>query len=307
MLSQTAEVVARVSTGVALEQIRQGRGALDFTDALVLMAISQANVEPVLRDPALNRAYATDACPPPDSLRRPITLHAVAASLAMPYETVRRRAGRLAGLGLCRLSAAGALVPGAVVKLPNHRAAIDANYDRARRLHARLLALGAAPAADPAAAPWSGPPPVRAVARATADYMLRLVAGAGAVFGDLTRAALWFEILRATHAFVPEGLGLRPDQSLPVRLVAVALEVGVAPETARRQVAALLDLGLCERVRGGLRIAAAAASRPELATVLRQNERDLMRMYASLADLGVLALWAREAPGEAPVAPAQQA
>lgn len=45
-----------LSAGHLLDQVKTGRMLLDLVDALIVVTITQANVEPVLRDPALEAA-----------------------------------------------------------------------------------------------------------------------------------------------------------------------------------------------------------------------------------------------------------
>ena len=49
-----------VASGFVLDQIRTGRRSLDLVDALIVLAVTQTNIEPVLRDPVLQRAHSSD-------------------------------------------------------------------------------------------------------------------------------------------------------------------------------------------------------------------------------------------------------
>ena len=291
-----SEVVIRASAGFILDQVRLGRGPLSFLDALILMTITQANVQPVLRDPALDRRYATYEDAPPDSLRRPISVNAVSQSLGIPYETVRRRAARLARIRLCSATPAGLIVPATVVKLDSHKAAAEANYARTRALHLRLTRLGLTPETPPTT-PWSGPAPLRAVARSTAEYLLRVIATATAGLGDVVNMAIWLEVLRSTHEDIPEALGIVPDRSIPVSVVALASRIGLPTETVRRRMADFTARGLCERTREGVALGRETTQRPELASLIRDNRRQLNRMFVALGLLGIVAAWEAEGGG----------
>lgn len=294
MSLKPSEVVIRASAGFILDQVRLGRGPLDFLDALILMAITQANVQPVQRDPELDRQYATYQRPPPDSLRRPISVNAVAQSLGVPFETARRRVAQLARARLCSVTPAGLVVPSPVVRASSHRVAAEANYARTRALYLRLAELDLAPE-TPAAEPWTGAAPLRAVARATAEYLLRVIATAAPELGDVVSTAIWLEILRSTHELIPEQAGLSPEHSAPVPVTAVAKRIGLPTENVRRRVAEFAARGLCERTRGGVLLAADAAQRPELARIIGDSHRDLNRMFTALGQHGVIALWQAEA------------
>ena len=82
----------------------------DFIDAMIRMAITEANVRHLLADDAENRRFASFDQPVPDDLRRPVSVHGVSTSLSMPFETVRRRVGRLSKRDLCSLVPGGLIV-----------------------------------------------------------------------------------------------------------------------------------------------------------------------------------------------------
>ncbi len=77
-------------------------------DPLIISVISSASVAPISHDTRLEHAYATVEAPPPDDVRRPVSISAVARSAGLPFETVRRRIGHLVEAGLCELSAVSA-------------------------------------------------------------------------------------------------------------------------------------------------------------------------------------------------------
>lgn len=293
MTTSMSAAVLRASSGLILDQVRLGRGPLDFTDAVILMAVTQANVEPVLRDPALNREFAAYDQPPPDELRRPISINAVAQSLGIPFETVRRRVTRLSRVGVYRTTPAGVFVPGWVVRLGAHRSAAEANYRRVQDLYFRLAGLGAL-SALPESAAWSEAAPVRAVARASAEYLLRLIATANLQLGDLGSAVVWLEVLRSTHEHLPDEAGVDRDQCRPVRITAVAKRIGMPFETVRRRILDLAARGACQATDRGVVLSPETATSAEFAAICDANHRDLGRMFASLGQLGVLAAWEAE-------------
>lgn len=291
---RVAQAVVRVSAGLILDQVRLGRGPLDFVDALILVAVTQANVDPLLRDPELNRRYATYDSAPPDDLRRPISVNALSQSLGIPFETVRRRVARLATIGLYRVTSHGVIVPRWVLRISSHKAAAEAGYDRVRTLYWRLVRLGARPELPPAT-PWEGPPPLRAVARSSADYLLRLVATTTAELGDVVNAAVWLEVLRSSHEHMPEAVGISMEDRRPVRITTLAKRVGIPHETARRRAAELVARGACELTREGVVLAPKVLDRPEFVRIVSANHTDLNRMFATLDQLGIVAAWEAEA------------
>lgn len=290
MAISISEAALRASSALILDQVRLGRGPLDFLDAVILMAVSQANVEPILRDAALHRQFATYDRVPPDDLRRPISINAVAQSLGAPFETVRRRVTRLSRVRAYRITPAGVFVPGWVVQLGAHRASLEAGYRRTQALYFRLSELGALPPI-PAAEPWRGADPLRAVARSGAEYLLRLIATASAELGDLTDAVIWLEVLRSTHEHLPAEAGIDRERHQPVRVTVLAKRLGMPLETVRRRAADLVARGVLQAGDGGVTLGGETASGPNLARIADDNHRDLGRMFASLGQLGIVAAW----------------
>jgi DNA-binding transcriptional ArsR family regulator len=82
----------------------------DLLHGLVYTAIWTANVKHVV-----NTARASDQAVLPDELRRPVSILAIAHSLRLPYETVRRHAVALEKAGIChRVGRQGLVVPASV-------------------------------------------------------------------------------------------------------------------------------------------------------------------------------------------------
>jgi hypothetical protein len=78
--------------------------------AMVLNAIVAANVRAITYDPVLAMQYGAIDTIPPDHLRRPITVAAVARVLALPHSTVAREVKRLKAAGRARTVADGVIV-----------------------------------------------------------------------------------------------------------------------------------------------------------------------------------------------------
>lgn len=71
----------------------------DPIDTLILSVVAVANVAHLNSDKELSRTYAGIEHPEPFEMKRPITRNAVAQSLNLPYETIRRRTQRLVDKG----------------------------------------------------------------------------------------------------------------------------------------------------------------------------------------------------------------
>lgn len=280
-----AQRVMEIASGFLLDQVRLGRGPFDFIDALLVLGVTQANVQPVTADPALERAYASYDAPPPDDLRRPISINALAQSLGLSFETVRRRVSRLVLIGVLRSGPEGLWTPLRRLRSPWHRAVAEAAYGRMLALHAQLSALPEMQRL-PYAEPWCGPPPLRAAARISSDYLLRFADLLTAELGDPLHAAIWLEVLRSNTVGVEPALsaGIRR----PVRVAEVAKRLRLPIETTRRRAAHLVSRSACEHTPAGLLISEAILARPEFRSVAERNLADLRRMFERLARLGAL-------------------
>lgn len=83
----------------------------DFIYGLIFTAIATANVEHITSGPQ-NLKYGGLLQLPPDEMRRPVTVHAVALALQLPYETARRAANRVVRDGKAlRIGNKGLIIP----------------------------------------------------------------------------------------------------------------------------------------------------------------------------------------------------
>jgi len=91
----------------------------DLMAGLIFSAILQANVQPINNDLKLGKTYGQMNAIPPDELRTPVSVNALAESLKIPYETTRRHVNKLIKLGFClKIGTRGVIVPAAVVASP---------------------------------------------------------------------------------------------------------------------------------------------------------------------------------------------
>ena len=84
--NSSLRVAARLAVGFALDLVKLSGFGRDVIDGLLLAAISQANVALITRDPDLQHTYASLDQPPPDELRRPVSINAIAGSLRIPFD-----------------------------------------------------------------------------------------------------------------------------------------------------------------------------------------------------------------------------
>lgn len=278
-----------------------GRGAGDVLDPLILVVVIEANLAIVNQDPDLQRAYAGLETAPPDHLRRPVSISAVAASLNLPYETVRRRVSQLSANGACAVTSRGVLVPAALLTGPFYTITAVARYERLKRFYFELKAMGVLGGMAELAAqaqPFDSAP-VRLVNRALAEYMLRVVENILKRLGHPLTGLILLEMARANSEHLEdddkqiEG-PIPDDMRRPIPTLALARRLGLPAETVRRHVRSLQRGGYCQRRRGGLLAALEQLGREEGGPGLSANLMNVMRLFNRLATHGVLAQWDRE-------------
>ncbi|MDO8901532.1 MAG: hypothetical protein Q7V15_09275 [Phenylobacterium sp.] len=275
----------------------------DSLSGLLTLGILEANVRHVSRDPVLARRHAQFETPPPDETRRPISARALAASLGVPYDAVRRRVAALEAAGICVRTAKGVYVPSAVLMTEANRGALARSYLAVSQLSREIITL--APGLDltggVAAPPDVGPltAPERLAARITVEYVLRFAERLVGAAGDFSRGLILLAILQ--HNFEPlrqdpvltrryGGLKRAPpdDMLAPISVLALAGVIGHPFETTRRHVNHLIGDRLCARTRGGV-IAPAAALQSELAQgLMAAHLGDLQRAFGAMARLGLV-------------------
>jgi hypothetical protein len=298
----TARLTTRASVALMLDVVKIGRVGRTLNDGAISLSIIQANVDPINRDPDLQRAYATLDQPPPDELRRPVSVNSIANALRLPYETVRRRVAYLASQGICEITPKGVVAPTAVLATPAHRALLDYNSSCVEGLYGRLRDIGflGPPAPNVQRFP-ADDPPLRAIARVSSDYVLRLLEYLTRRIGGLVECLIFLEVLRSNTAGVSDadrgldeqgGLAyLRDDRRRPISVSALSAKLDIPTETVRRHVTGMVASGRLVRGSSGLIVPAAQLATPEIRDVMRDNCMFVSRMFASLAPLGVLIDW----------------
>lgn len=291
-----------------LDTIAISRAGDDIVDVLLTAAIVDANLAPIAQDVSLDLSFATTA--PPDELRRPVSVNALAQSIGLPFETVRRRVRRLTRRGACVMKPAGLIVPQAVLSTPAHEAMIAARYRRLELFYADLRAAGSfallgAPGTAQDELPTSGGPPLRLANRLLAQYLMRFVDGVMRRIGDPVTGLVLLEMARANteHLVRPDLKAATPvldNQPRPVRIARLAERLGIPCETVRRRIARLAREGLCERSAQGYSVTGMGIARPDVPGLMAENAVSLRRLFARLGRLGVLAWWDRELVAAAP-------
>ena len=288
------------ATRASLDYIRDtaqiSRGDGDLLDPLIFTAILDANMTPVNRDPKLRVLYGGDISAP-DELRRPVSINAVAQSLRLPFETVRRRINGLAVTGHCVVEGRGVIVPHAAVTSPAYGAIQRGRYDRARLFYQQLKAIGAlsADGVANANAP-TAQPLIRAANRTLSGYMLRASNDLIALTGDALSSLILLQLTLdntadLTAAELAAWAGDPPSLAQAIRIAALAKTLRLSPETARRHVMRLESRGFCQRLNHGLVALAPPAVWPDLARLMAANLINIQRLFAALRELDILAAW----------------
>jgi hypothetical protein len=276
-----------------LDQVTVARFGLDLVDALIVCTVSNANVVPIVRDPSLQRRYATFDDVPPDEARRPISINAVAQSLDMPFETVRRRIVKMSLVGIFRTAKQGVYVPTAFCVGGPHRMSMEGAYARTRALYLEASELGWDEAIASDVEPWRGPDPIRLVSRVSSEYLLRLVQLHMEETKDPVAATVWLALFCDNVAVADRGGRPRSNGQAgkPLSMSALARRLRLPTETTRRRVHALLAAGLCVDTGHSVVVDASVLARPGIQRLLVRNRLDLRRMFTTLAEYGIVQSW----------------
>lgn len=291
--------VAPATIGFVLRLEAAGRNTRDMVDGLMLAAIQATNVSAINNDPDLQVAYATLPQAPPEGLRRPVSVSAIAHSLRMPFETARRRVQALARVGALEVTPRGVLVSHQALDARPFLASAFLRHERLKAFYFELKDLGAAPAYG------SGPPPawreepIRLTNRLIWEYILRIADTLGAAVGDATNGVILLAMVKHnTEDLTPEDLAAWArdpgGRGRPVRNGKLAAELNFSTETLRRYVIALEARGWCRRGPLGLVATAPASARPLLDSMALESLANLQRLFGRLSQFGVLSMW--EAP-----------
>ncbi|MGA0607306.1 hypothetical protein ACO2Q0_15050 [Phenylobacterium sp. VNQ135] len=303
-------LLVRLSIELILDVADIVRDGGPILDPLYLTAVVEANVAPINQDPVLQQKYGGLNTPPPDELRRPVSINAIAASLGQPFETTRRRLNALAARGECVIGPKGVVVPTARLASEDYRRISTLRYERVQRLYHELKALDALTDMASDAGPtlpglpegrltFDGPP-VRLVNRLLSEYYLRALELLGRRVGDPLTGIILLGLgrlnlrgltpeQRATPSPLPESF------RTPARRSELARSLGLPSETVRRRLMDLEARGYCRSGPSGMVFSIDAAVRPEAQRLFHDNNVNLMRMMSRLNRYGVLAYWDGEA------------
>jgi hypothetical protein len=116
------------------------RGEGDLMLGLIWLAIVQGNIAHIDRGGAARTPASAGT--PPDSLRRPVSVLSVAASLGLPYETTRRHVRKLQQMGVCHRVKGGVLISGEMLDKEHNLVLLRQNLTNLKRLFRDLEQAG---------------------------------------------------------------------------------------------------------------------------------------------------------------------
>ena len=295
-LTDREQHVGHRSLAFLLDQVAIGIAGLSVRDGLLVMAVNQANIAPLTRDVDARIRYGHLENPAPDAERRPVSVSAVACSLGLPFETVRRRVRSLEAEGVFVVTDQGVIVPETFLSSPAFLQTSVTAHVRLRTFYRDLRQQGLLGPLPPSAFDVADVVPVRGATRLLADYVLREADHLRSEAGDVVSAVILLAILVPSTA-PPIGTRATPISALGQRL-------GMPTETVRRHTVHLVDQGLCVRTPAGLLVDREILARPRAIAWMRENAANVQRLFNGLAERGVVDAWARVDQGDAYDAPA---
>jgi hypothetical protein len=279
--------LAHHSLAFVLDMAAHGIPGLKPLDCLRMMAINQANIAPLTRDPAARTRYGGLEAPAPDEERRPVSVRAVAASMRLPYETARRNIHRLEKQGVCVVKAGGVLVPESFMRSEAYLSAAQTGHERLFSLYLTLRQRGLLEPL-PASHYDEREPPVRGAVRLMSDYLLRTADAVLARCDELVSTLVLLPLMAEAAGRDPSTPGAGA-----LSLAAISRRIGAPAETVRRHATAMIAQGLCVQAPNGIVFADPAFATPTWTAFLQENAIAVQRMFAGLAERGVVDAWDR--------------
>jgi hypothetical protein len=115
----------------------------DLLTAIIGQAIIAANTAHLVDGrKAEPPRFAGRAELPPDELRRPVSVLALAESLGLPFETTRRHVNKLIAAGLCKRVKGGVILLASAIDSPRNLEATEQNLDYVMSFGRALRRLG---------------------------------------------------------------------------------------------------------------------------------------------------------------------
>lgn len=292
----------RLSGDLLLRTARLIAEAVDFdlVTACIFLAVNRANVREITRRSQQQLAFSGLRDIPPDSLRQPVSVYAVARELRIPYETARRHVAKLADSGMVLRLDDGLVVPSEVYGRDRMIHAVEQNWVLTLQFLRALAACGVE--VPPRTDVPAGLDVRRQVLRLSVEMFLRALERLTERVGlDLVHTLLYLTIVQANVRHLSEGpaeappfaaLGEVPPNTerRPVSVYAIAREMRLPYETARRQVNQMIEMGIAERTAdGGVITPSSIHQRPEWMSGTEESWGFICSFMNELAQIGVSA------------------
>jgi DNA-binding Lrp family transcriptional regulator len=141
-----ARTISRQCAEYSLRAVRLlGETYGDIPTGIVAQSIVAANTGHLDDFMGEGWRYAGIDQPAPDEIRKAVSVSAIARSLGVPYETLRRQVRRLIARGVCVRVEGGLIIPTSVVEQPAAARAMVANVRYVREFVRILRSLGLDP------------------------------------------------------------------------------------------------------------------------------------------------------------------
>jgi len=282
--------------GVYLDLVDLAREGGDVLGPLIEAAVLEANIADFVEHHHRAGELWALVGPAPGEAMRPASVSAVAASLRLPFETVRRRVAVLVRRGRLVRERDGLGVAPEWLARPAARRLSQLRHERLQRIQSDVgerlgpaaLELPSGPAAP------SGPPPLLFTDHLANGYMLRLSELLTAELGDPFVGFVLLNLVRANirhlpledRSFARESVAARR----PARPAPLAKTLGVAPETLRRHVRLLEAAGFLVRTDDGGMLLDDQAFRSRLAhALIGVGVASIRGILGQMAQAGLLA------------------
>lgn len=256
------------------------QGHRSAIDVLLMLAIAQANLAPMERDPEFQKTYAGLEASPPDEMRRPARVRSIAVSLGVPQETARRRVASLVQAGILVMRDDGVIMPQAFTYSPRALQAAMETWALFITFYANLRRAGVLAPVEPATPDQA--PPLRQMMRLWTNHFLRLVEALMPMVGDPFGVVMLFAILDGS---------LAATEGKPVSASAIARALGLPFESVRRNALRIADNGLCQKIGRGYLIPPALMEEPRWRAFSERHAQVLMRFFAAMREQNLLGWW----------------
>lgn len=269
----------------------------DLITALVALGTVRANLAPIFADPELSARYAAAGAIPPDSLRRPVSIYAVAKSTGIPYETVRRHVRKLQGDGLCLAVDGGIILPAATIGGAGYQRALIETWEALLQFVIDAAATGLHGCSE---LRMDVPDTRREALRQTMSFFLDALEQSARALNLETLSVLVLRYVanaNIVHLITDLELGRQyasldtvpPDElRRPVSVYAVSKALLIPYETVRRHAKLLVEHGYIERrPDGGMIMPARVLSRPEFVNGTSEFADLTQSFLDRLAEIGL--------------------